>query len=217
MRTIQKVLLVAVVFAIPASAFALEGSGPRASVTGTIQELRITDAQKFNEMGGEAVIKSTNGQLVTVLFEKESKIITEGRLSRKNFVPSDLRTTMSVRVSGRRVDSKTLIVTLLTIINAELNPILSGNGTLQSVNGNAVTLVMSNGEMKTFTLTNETEVYISYTIWGPSGLSLLGKSVQFTLNQTDLSQLRILRILGTVDPVRTQKPTSIELGRRSAN
>jgi hypothetical protein len=41
---------------LPLSAYALEGIGPRVTVTGTVEKATVTEQQIFDEQGGEFVI-----------------------------------------------------------------------------------------------------------------------------------------------------------------
>ena len=202
-------------FLIPFSASALEGTGPRIFVTGTIQEIRITKKQAWDEKGGELTVKATNGQLVTVVIQDTATIISQGRLSRKSLLPGDLRTGMMVRTNGWRVDSKTITASLVIILNVELNPALSANGTIQSIDTAGITVLSQDGVIRTFKVTNETQVNISYDLYGPDGLTLLGKQALMTLNPDDSSMIRVLRITGAkVNNVQTPKPSTVDMGRR---
>lgn len=198
---------------IPASVLALEGIGPRVTVTGTVQEVRLTQKQSFDQEGGEIVMKATNGQIVTAVLSKETEIVSEGKLSRKLLIPANIVPGMQVRVRGWRVDSKTLTVSLFIILNIEVNPALSANGSIQAIDGNTLKVLAQNGVVQSFTITNETEVNVNYTLRGMTGLSFIGKQVLLTLNPLDPTQVRILRITGSSDVVRV-KPSSIELKMR---
>lgn len=181
---------------LPSAASALEGIGPRVTVTGTVQEVHMTAKQKFDQIGGELIIKATNGQIVTVVLQDTVKIISEGKLSRKSLITANIQPNMLVRTVGWRVDSKTLSASLVIIQNIELNPVLSLGGTLQSINGDTITVLTDDGNTSTFKLTNETSVSISYELSGADALSLLNKQVLLTLNPNDSSLVRILRITG---------------------
>lgn len=196
MRTRLLLLSTLLTSLLPISASALEGIGPRVTLTGTVQEVRITDKQKFNEVGGELVIKASNGQIVTVVLQDTVEIISEGRLSRKQLLPVNITPNMMVRVRGWRVDSKSLTASLVIIVNIQLNPALSMNGTLQSIDGNTISVLSQDGQTRAFKVTNETQVSISYDLTGTDALSLLGKQVLLTLNPIDQSYVRILRITG---------------------
>lgn len=196
MRT--RFLLVSALLAslLPMSAFALEGIGPRVTVTGTVQEVHMTDKQKFNEVGGELQIKASNGQIVTVVLQDTVRIISEGRLSRKQLLPANIVPNMLVRVHGWRVDSKSLTASLIIIINIQLNPALSLSGTLQSIDGNTISVLLQDGQTRKLMITNETQVSVGYDLTGTDALSLLGKEVLLTLNPMDQSYVRVLRITG---------------------
>ncbi len=181
---------------LPSSAFALEGIGPRVTVSGTVEGFLITPKQAFDQVGGEFYLRATNGQLVTVVFTKETEIISEGRLSRKQLIPANITKDMSIRVRGWRVDSKTLTASLFIIQNIEMNPGLNANGTLQSIGNGSVSVLLPNGKVYTYAVTNETDVIVNFTLRGTEGLSLTSKQVLLTLNPTNTSQVRILRITG---------------------
>jgi hypothetical protein len=199
---------------LPLSAYALEGIGPRVTVTGTVEKATVTEQQIFDEQGGEFVIRATNGQAVTVVMNKETQIISEGRLSRKSLLPVNIKEGMKVRVRGWRVGSDALTANLFIIQNIELNPILAASGTLQSMTDASVSILEADGQVHTYTITNETEVNINYTLYGKEGLSLIGKQTLLTLNPDDRSLARIIRITGNTDSSRTLKPTTVDLGRR---
>jgi len=193
---------------IPSSTFALEGSGPRIFVTGTIQEIRITKKQAWDEKGGELTVKATNGQLVTIVLQDIVKIISEGRTSRKSLLPTDLRVGTIIRANGWRVDSKTITASLVIILNIELNPGYSANGVVQSVDASSITILGQDAVVRTYKVTNETEVNISYVLQGPVGLSLVGKQAIMTLNPDDTTMVRILRITGNQVNIPTPRPIS---------
>lgn len=192
-------LLPAILFAallLPSAAFALEGIGPRVTVTGTVQEVRMTPKQKFDQVGGTLTLKATNGQIVTVVLQDTVEIMSEGRLSRRSLIPENIQPNMLVRVRGWRVDSKSLTASLVIIQNIQLNPALSLSGILQSINGSIITVLSDDAVTRTFTLTNESTVSISYELTGTDGLSLIGKQVLLTLNPDNQSLIRFLRITG---------------------
>ncbi len=200
---------------VPATALALEGNGPRVTIQGIVEEIRITDKNKWDEFGGEMVVKAKNNQMVTIVMDKDTKIISEGRLSRRQLLPTDVRLKMEVRVTGRRVNGNTINASLFVITNIEKNASLTGNGLYQSSNATSVTLLLSTGETKTFSITSETEVNVSYTLWGADGLTLVGKRAYYTMNPENPGQLRVLRIDGAKDFDRTSKPSTVEFGRRT--
>lgn len=189
-------VLLSVAILLPVTAFALEGIGPRVTVTGTVQEVHQTQKQKFDEIGGELIIKATNGQIVTVIIQDTAKIISEGKSSRKSLITSNIQPNMLVRVTGWRVDSKSLTASLVIIQNIETNPSLSLSGTLESIEGNVIKVLSDDGKTRSLKITNETRISISYELTGSDALSLLGKQVLITLNPNDASLVRILRITG---------------------
>lgn len=195
-------------FAIPVSALALEGVGPRVTVTGTVQSVTISEKQAFDQVGGEVTVLASNGQIVTIVITKDSQIISEGRLSRKSLLPANITEGMQIRVRGWRIDSQSLTASLFIILNIEVNPILSGNGTIQSFDGTTLTVLSQDGLSHAYTVTNETEVNLNYTLHGASALSLVGKKALLTLNPSNSKMIRILRINGDADAQRTVKPTT---------
>ena len=210
-------LAVAISVLLPVSAFALEGIGPRVTVTGTVTEVRISQQQAFSEEGAEVIIRAKNGQIVTLVLTKHTQILSEGRLSRKRMIPVNIVAGMQVRVRGWRVGSDSLTASLFVISNIELNPILSQNGILKSIDGNTITVLSSDGQNRTFTVTNETEVNLHYTARGADALTLIGKQVLLTLNPNDTSLVRIIRITGNQPVNRTAKPTTVDLGVRTTD
>lgn len=198
---------------IPASTFALEGIGPRVTVSGTVQEVNITDKQIFSEEGGEYVIKSTTGQSVTVILDKYTKIISEGKRSRKDLLPVNITPLQEVRVRGWRVDGNTLTASLIVIMNLELNPTLAINGVVQDVQGDKMTVLTPDGLSKTFSVDSGTEVNVNYTITGAEGLTLVGKEVLLTLNPLNMNYVRVIRINGNPAPVKSV-PTTVDLRMR---
>ena len=199
---------------LPDPAYALEGIGPRVTVSGTVQSVMITEKQAFDQVGGEVTVLASNGQVVTIVITKDTQIISEGRLSRKYLLPVNITEGMQVRVRGWRIDSKSLTASLFIIQNIEVNPVLSGNGTIQSFDGTLLTLLSADGQTRSYTVTNETEVNMNYTLYGPSALSLVGKKALLTLNPSDSKMIRILRINGDPDAQRTMKPTTVDLKKR---
>ncbi len=200
---------------LPSAAFALEGIGPRVTVTGTVLEVRISEKQAFDEEGGEVVIKAANGQIVTAVLTKDTQITSEGRMSRKYLLPVNIKQDMQIRVRGWRVDSKSLTASLFIIMNIELNAALSQNGVIQSIEKDKVTILTANGTNRTFTVTNETEVNLNYTLHGASALTLVGKQALLTLNPNDTTLVRIIRVTGDKPIERTQKPSTVEFGTRT--
>lgn len=202
---------------LPASALALEGIGPRVTVTGIVQEVRITKEQAFAEEGAEIVLKATNGQIVTLVFTKDTRIITEGRLSRKDMIPANISVGMQLRVRGWRINSNTMTSSLVVIMNIALNPVLSQNGVLTAIDGATITVLGVDGKSRQYTVTNETEVSLNYTLYGTNGLTLIGRQVLLTLNPTNASLVRIMRITGDKPTERTAKPTTLDLGVRTTD
>lgn len=214
---LTKLLPIAVATAIllPLSASALEGIGPRVTITGTVEKATVTEKNVFDEFGGEFIIRATNGQAVTIVMNKETEIISEGRLSRKQLLPINIQEGMKVRVRGWRVGTDALTANLFIIQNIELNPVLAANGTLQSMSDTSISILEADGQTHSYSITNETEVNINYTLYGKEGLSLIGKQALLTLNPDNRSLIRVLRITGKSDANRTLKPTTVEMGRRS--
>lgn len=198
---------------VPASSFALEGIGPRVTVTGAVTTVTITEKQKFEEQGGEYIMTAQNGQTVTVVLDKDTTIISEGKLSRKQLLPVNVMAGMQIRVRGWRVNSNTLTASLVVILNAELNPSLSYSGTLQSIGDGTVTVLTADGQNRTYSVTNETQVNVSYDLYGRTGLSLIGKQVLLTVNPLNPSQIKVLRITGDPGAVRA-KPSTVDLRMR---
>lgn len=149
---------------------------------------------------------AANGQIVTIVIAKETTIMSEGRLSRKLLIPENLTPGLQVRVRGWRVDGNTLTASLVIIMNIENNPGLSGNGVIQAIDGATIRVLGQDGKERSYSVTNETEVNVNYTLRGTPGLSLIGKQVLLTLNPQNTTQVRIMRIIG-VDPIRTTYPT----------
>ncbi|HRH94186.1 MAG TPA: hypothetical protein PKV72_06690 [Candidatus Peribacteria bacterium] len=201
---------------LPSTALALEGIGPRVSVVGTVEKVTITDKQKFAEEGGEFVIRANNGQAVNVVLgtEADYEIISEGKLSRRSLLPSDVQVGMQVRIRGWRVNSNTLNASLFIITNIELNPLLSASGQLQSITDGSITVLAGNGESKTYQVDSSTQVQVNYELTGMEGLSLVGKQVLLTLNPLNTTQVRIIRVTGKVAATNTTKPSTVELKRR---
>ncbi len=196
MRLSPLLSLVVTLVLLPSSALALEGIGPRVTVTGTVQEVRLTEKQKFDQVGGTLIVKASNGQIVTIILQDMVQITSEGRLSRKALIPSNITPGMLVRVRGWRIDSQSLSASLIIIQNIQLNPILSLSGILQSIDGDKISVLLQDGQSRMFTVTNETVVNLSYELSGASALQLTGKQVLLTLNPENSSLVRILRITG---------------------
>ncbi len=188
--------LTALSFLVPALAFALPGIGPRVTVDAVILEVRITEQQKFDKEGGEFLLQTQDGQTIVAVLGENAKIITEGRSSRKEAIPSDLKVGMAVRVRGWRIDESSVTASLFVITNIQNNPGLTGNGIVQAVGDSTLTVLLSSGESRTLNVTKETEVNVNYELRGIEGLSLVGKAVSYTVNPEDPSLLRVIRITG---------------------
>jgi hypothetical protein len=200
-----------VAMALPIAAFALEGTGPRVTVTGTVMEVNITEKQKFDQVGAEIVMKAQNGQIVTIVVNKDTEIVSEGKLSRKLLIPANIQKGRSVRVRGWRLGTDSMTASLFLLLNVETDPLYSANGIIQSISGKTVTVLTQNGQSRTFTLTNETEVNISYTLYGSNGLSLIGKQALLTMNPNDPSLIRIIRVTGEPQVERGAKPATVKV------
>ncbi len=196
MRKIALSLFAVSAVLVPVTAFALAGIGPRVAFEGTVQSLTITPDQESKEMGGVMTVLATNGQTVTVTLSDDARILFEGRRRSNRYKPADILTDMSVRISGYRLGTNTVIGSLVTILNIEKTATLTYNGTIQNISSTNMTIVLDNGETRTVTLTNETEVNINYQLFGPTALSFIGKHVFLTLNPQDTTQVRIMRITG---------------------
>ena len=213
MRRILASLTIVSSLMIPATSFALEGIGPRVTVTGTVEKVNITDKQRFSEEGGEYVLTATTGQSVTVILDKYTKIVSEGKVSRKNLLPVNISPLMQIRVRGWRVDGNTLTASLIVIMNLELNPTLAISGVVQDVHSNTMTVLTADGLTRTYTVDNGTEVNVNYTITGAEGLTLVGKEVLLTLNPLNMTNVRVIRINGNPAPVKSV-PTTVDLRMR---
>lgn len=181
---------------LPLTALALEGIGPRITVSGTVVDIKLSTAELNQEFGGQAVLRSTNGQLVNVLLTKDTEIISEGRSSRRQLLPVNIAKGMEMRIRGWRTGTDSLTASLAIILNIQLNPTLSLNGTLIGVEGGTISVLTSDGRTKKYTITHETEVNMNYTVWGPDGFSLIGKQILLTLNPLDPTKVRVVRITG---------------------
>lgn len=213
MRRILASLTVVSSLLIPATSFALEGIGPRVTVSGTVQEVNITDKQLFSEEGGEYVMAASNGQSVTVILDKYTKIISEGKRSRKDLLPVNITPLQEIRVRGWRVDGNTLTASLIVIMNLELNPTLAISGVVQDVQDDKMTVLTADGLSRTYTVDNGTEINVNYTITGAEGLTLVGKEVLLTLNPVNMTYVRVIRINGNPPAVKSV-PTTVDLRMR---
>lgn len=211
-RTLASAVLFSTLL-LPASSFALEGIGPRATVAGIVTTVNITEKQKFEEQGGEYIMTAQNGQTVTVILDKNTKIISEGKLSRKELLPVNVTAGMQIRVRGWKIGSDSLTASLVVILNLELNPNLAISGTIQSIDNNEVTILSQDGLARTFTVNSGTEVNINYKLNGVEGLTLIGKEAFITLNPYDPTNVRILRVNGNPEPERS-KPSTVDLRMR---
>lgn len=191
-RLLGTVLMLAIL--LPISAFALEGIGPRITIQGVIEKITITKEQKDLEYGGEMLVRARNGQLVTVLFTKDTEIIAEGRSSRHQRLPIDLRVGTDIRTRGWRLGADSLTASLVIVTNASLNPALTTSGILQAIGKDSITIIGQNGGVATFGITNETDIMVNFTLRGMDGLNLVGKQVLITLNANNVAQARVVRI-----------------------
>ncbi|MEQ1849106.1 MAG: hypothetical protein ABL890_00780 [Candidatus Peribacteraceae bacterium] len=212
MRHFIVALLITSILA-PTSALALEGIGPRVTVVGVISSMVISKDQEFQEFGGEMSLKAENGQEVTILLQKDTKIISEGRMNRKEILPINLAKGMQLRVRGWRMGTDALTASLIILENVELNPALSTSGILQSIDATGITVLTQDGQSVSYAVTAETEVSINYTLRNIEGLTLIGKQVLLTMNPRNRTLLRSIRITGTKEEA-TLKPTTLQLGRR---
>ncbi len=210
MRRFHPLFLILCLYAVvPEAAFALEGIGPRVTVSGIVQEISMTKKQAFDQVGGEVIIKADNGQIVTAVLMNTTQIVSEGKLSRRQMTPLNIRVGMLVRVRGWRVDSKTLTASLFLIQNIELNPALSLSGVLQSINDKQIFVLSDDGQVRILTLTNETTVNVSYSLSGPQAMTLTGKQILITMNPENPTLVRVIHITGNKPLVRTQKHDSV--------
>jgi hypothetical protein len=189
----------------PALGFALEGVGPRVSLQGSVQEVNLTDEQRFTQHGGELVITANNSQTVTVVIGRNTKIIMEGRSSRKQPIPDDIRPDMTVRVVGTRLGTDSVNASLIVITNIQKNPALNGNGIIQSITDDSVTLLLPDGTTKTLAVDSNTEVKVNYSIRGARGMTLIGKQAIYTVSLGDRNTVNILTVTGNPDS-ETRKP-----------
>lgn len=211
-RTLASAVLFSTLL-VPASSFALEGIGPRATVVGEVKTVTITEKQKFEEQGGEYTMTAQNGQTITVILTKDTKIISEGKTSRKQLLPVNITPDMYVRVRGWKNGSDSLTASLIVILNLELNPTLAVSGVIQSIDSDKVTLLTQDATSRTFTINTGTEVNINYKLYGPQALSFIGKEAFITLNPYDPTNVRVLRIQGNPEPERN-KPSTLDLRMR---
>lgn len=211
MKRFLPVLILAtfVVALFPVQSLALEGIGPRVTVSGTVLEVQMTKQQAFDKVGATLVLKAANGQIVTVEVTKGTEITSEGRLSRKTLIPANITAGMQVRARGWRTSTSSISAALVIILNVEVNPTLSASGTIEAIGSDSVSIRSNDNQVRTFRITNESEVNVSYTITGASGLSLIGKNAMLTLNPLDATMIRILRVTGDPQPAPTIKPPSI--------
>jgi len=199
---------------LPISALALEGIGPRVTIEGVVEQVTVTSQNKFDEYGGELKVRARNGQLVTVILNKLTKIIAEGRISRKDILPENLQVGMDARVrSSGRISTDAINASLIVISNISLNPALSTSGIIQEVGETSVKVMGQNGVLGEYQLTNETEVSINYALRGMDALRLVGKEALITLNPQNPAQARIIRITGNKETT-LLKPTTVQFGRR---
>ncbi len=179
---------------LPLSAYALPGTGPRIDIQGVILQVNITADQKFDNKGGEVILKADNGQTIQIVLLDNVKIITEGRLSRKTAVPSDLRTGMNIRARGIRLGTDSMNASLITITNIEKNPATSANGILQAVSSTSVSIVDAAGVSKTFSIDDGTQVIVDYKVYGSEGLSFIGKQAFLSFSKGNPQLVKIIHI-----------------------
>ncbi len=192
-RISTSILLAATVL-FPASALALSGIGPRIDVEGSILQINLTEQQRFMQKGGELVVQTTNGQKIQVILMDNAKIITEGRLSRKGAIPSDLRTGMNIRVRGLRLSEDSVKVSMVIITNIEKNPATSANGILTSIDDNSISILDQSGVTKTYSVDAGTEVKVEYNDLGRNGLNLIGKKAAINFSRANPTLVKVIRL-----------------------
>ncbi len=202
--------------ALPSLALALPGIGPRITIEGELDSpLIFTPQQEFDRVGGIIELKASNGQTVTVKLQEYTRIIFEGRNSHKDIRPTDLSTGMYLRIRGWRQGSDSMTASLIVITNLANTASLNDNGTILSIVGNSVTVQLSSGQQRTFTVNAATDVQVAYASNGIEALSLVGKNAQITLNPQDHTQIKTLivtgRLLG-VSPDRSSQTQVIRGG-----
>jgi hypothetical protein len=179
---------------VPFSALALEGIGPRLTIVGIVENIQLTQKELFENVGGTIFLRVTNGQLVTVKIGKYTEIISEGKTSRNKLLPINITKNMQLRIRGLREGSAGLNASLIVVTNVALNPALSANGKVESIDAYGITVLTSSGTRQLYEITNETEINVSYIMTGKEGTTLIGKTALLTLNPNNGSQVRILRI-----------------------
>ncbi len=195
LRSSFSFFLASLFVAIPLSALALEGIGPRLTIAGTIESTTFTEKELFENVGGTIYLRAkNNNQLITVRIGRYTEIISEGKSSRKKLLPINLTKGMDVRVRGMRDGVAGLNASLIVVTNISLNPVLSSAGKIEAIDPFGVTILTTSGERKLYEITNETEVNVSYVMTGKEGATLIGKTAILTLNPKNGSQVRILRI-----------------------
>lgn len=194
MRKISLGLASISVFLLPTLTFALPGVGNRLTVAGTIERVTITADQKFNGWGGEVVLRATNGQAVTVVMNKYTRIISEGRTSRKEARPVDLKVDMTVRITGLRLGTDSMSASVVIVTNVERNPVLAANGIITAVGTDSVTILNQSGKPQTFSVNIDTQIVVDYSLYGTSALTFIGKQALITINPDNSSQAKIIRI-----------------------
>lgn len=181
---------------VPASAFALEGIGPRVNIVGTVTSATFTDQQKADHVGGILKLTAkTNGQVITVNMDDFTQVTSEGQSSRKRIATTDIQENMQLRIRGTRQGTDSIYASLIVIENAQTNPVLTNYGTILSIDGGSITVQLSNNETRSILIGNETEVNVSYQLFGAGALSLIGKDVFITLNPQNKNQAKVLRIV----------------------
>lgn len=179
---------------LPSLAFALPGVGNRLTIAGTIKQVTITDQQRFDQWGGQLVMTATNGQDVTIILQKGTKIVSEGRTSRKKARPIDLTVGMHLRITGLRLSGDSLSASVVIITNVEKNPVLAANGIITAVGASSVTIQNQGGQSQTFSVNNDTQIIAEYSLYGSDALTFIGKQALITINPDDETQAKIIRI-----------------------
>ncbi len=214
MRSLITLLILTSFVVAPLQAFALEGIGPRITVTGTVEEVRLTEKQKFDRVGGEIIITARNGQKVTIVLDDHTSIISEGRVSRKELAPIDIPVGVLIRARGWRIGEDAITASLFIIENVQINPVLAVSGTLLSIDtaSNSITVLTSDGKKQQYAISTNTEVYVSYSLRGIDSLSFIGKKVLLTLHPQQPKTVRIIRITGEKEILKqTQGTSSLKL------
>ncbi len=175
----------------------------RVTVSGEIIDTTLSPQQQFDKSGGSFRVKAANGSIFSFLIDKETQYIIEGRNSRatnSRLTNQNILAGMNVLVRGVRVDATTARASLIIIKNPAKDTSLNVSGVIQSVGANTLTLLQTDGKTRTITLNNDTEVNVSYQVFGLSALTFVGKNVSIVLNPQDLTVARVVRIYATQSP-----------------